>query len=705
MPTILETSQVPGVRLLYWLSVFTATVSGIFCAIFIVLLLYNYHFSYHPQLEPTDWVVSDSDIREIPVFSSDPSYRQPASDVFNLLPTDYKEFLALKRQLATDKTNETLKEKVRVLDQNLRLNYFRRREIVVRTSPFLCFAAVVFLIATRTISVLKRNIPLPSDNSVSVSRQSEMERLRLGTLTIVGLSTALLGLAFGLMLFPATPFENILAVKLLESQQHPNKTLSQTTSNTLGKSQSLENTANIKDTKNIKDARNIGDSENTRGVGNAKDVTLPVLSFSDRESFLGDLAQNWSSFRGFDGSGVGRSANPPTKWNSKTGENILWQTEIPLSGNSSPVVWKNRLFLSGADEEKRQIYCFDTETGQIVWLVDAPSTAASQQPVRVSEDTGFAAPTMVIDGYRAFALFANGDLVAVDFEGRVLWSKHLGIPESSYGFSASPVLYFDRLVVQYDVGDGTDGKSKLYAFEVNTGNIIWETPREIPNSWSSPIVKKIANRYQIITCGDPFVIAYDPEDGKEIWRCKCLGGDVGPSPIAQGDVVFVTNQTPRTTAIDASGTGDVTATNILWQGVNALPDTPSPLATEQYFFTLDSGGYLTVYNPANIKNKRAMFWELEIGEGISSFYSSPLLVGNLLYVFDKSEEEPRAFVIDLSKAATDDAGMLTEEAAEAMLLAINPMQEPCVTCPVILNDRLFIRGTKKVYCIENKKEP
>ncbi|MDR2755938.1 MAG: PQQ-binding-like beta-propeller repeat protein [Planctomycetaceae bacterium] len=690
MPTILETSQVRGIRLLYWLSVFTATVSGIFCAIFIVVLLYNYHFSYRPQLETTNVVIPESDIREVPVFSSDPSYRQPASDTFNLLPTDYKEFLALKRQLTTDKTNEVLKEKIRVLDQNLRLDYFRRREMIARTSPFLCFAAVVFLIATRTIAVLKRNIPIPSGHSLSVTRQSEMERLRLGTLTIVGISTALLGLAFGLMLFPATPFENILAAKLLESQHTENKTFSQTTSNTPEKKQSLENSENTKDT---------GDTKNM------KESELPVLSISDRESFLAELAQNWSSFRGFDGSGIGRSPDPPTRWNSKTGENILWQTEVPLSGNSSPVVWKNRLFLSGADEAKRQIYCFDTETGQIVWSVDAPSTTASQQVIRVSEDTGFAAPTMVIDGYRAFALFANGDLVAVDFKGRVLWSKHLGIPESSYGFSASPVLYFDRLVVQYDVSDGTDGKSKLYAFEVNTGNTIWETPREIPNSWASPIIKKIANRYQIITCGDPFVISYDPEDGKEIWRCKCLGGDVGPSPIAQGNIVFVTNQTPRTTAIDASGTGDVTGTNILWQGVNALPDTPSPLATEQYFFTLDSGGYLTAYNPVNIKNKRAVFWELEIGEGISSFYSSPLLVGNLLYVFDKSEDDPRAFVIDLSKAAIDDTGLLTEEAAGAMLLAINPMQEPCVTCPVVLNDRLFIRGTKAVYCIEKKKEP
>jgi len=300
-------------------------------------------------------------------------------------------------------------------------------------------------------------------------------------------------------------------------------------------------------------------------------------------------------------------------------------------------------------------------------------------------------------------LFSNGDLVAADFNGKVLWSKSLGIPESSYGFAASPALYFDRLIVQYDVGDGTDGKSKLYAFDVNTGNTVWETPREIPNSWASPIVKKIADHYQIVTCGDPFVIAYDPEDGKEIWRCKCLGGDVGPSPIAAGNIVFVTNQTPRTTAIDASGTGDVTATNILWQGVNALPDTPSPFADEQRFFTLDSGGYLTAYDPSNVKNKRAVFWELEIGEGTAGFYSSPLLIGNLVYLFDKTEDDPKAFVIDLSKAATDDSGTLTEEAAGAMLVASNPMPEPCVASPAVLNNRLFIRDSKTVYCIENKK--
>jgi outer membrane protein assembly factor BamB len=419
----------------------------------------------------------------------------------------------------------------------------------------------------------------------------------------------------------------------------------------------------------------------------------------DRDAFLAELAKNWPSFRGFDGSGIGNSSHPPMKWDAKTGENIAWQTEVPLPGKSSPVIWENRLFLSGADEEKRQVYCFDIETGKLLWTIDAPSTPESEKPVSVSEDTGFAAPTMVVDGHRAFALFANGDLVAADFDGKILWNKSLGIPESSYGFAASPALYFDRLIVQYDVGDGTDGKSKLYAFDVNTGNTVWETPREIPNSWASPIVRKIADRYQIVTCGDPFVIAYDPEDGKEIWRCKCLGGDVGPSPVAAGNVVFVTNQTPRTTAIDASGTGDVTATNILWQGVNALPDTPSPFVTEQRFFTLDSGGYMTAYDPENIKNKRAVFWELEIGEGTASFYSSPLLIGNLVYLFAKTEDDPKAFVIDLSKAATDDSGALPEETAGTMIVASNPIPEPCVTSPAVLNNRLFIRDSKTVYCI------
>jgi hypothetical protein len=243
--------------------------------------------------------------------------------------------------------------------------------------------------------------------------------------------------------------------------------------------------------------------------------------------------------------------------------------------------------------------------------------------------------------------------------------------------------------------------------------VIWETPRDLPESWASPTIKKIGDSYQIITCANPFAIAYNPEDGKEIWRCECLNGDVGPSAVSLGNIVIITNESPQTSAIDATGSGDIT---YLWRGSYSTPDTASPLITEEYVLTLDSHGILTGYNPKDVNpdNKKAKYWELELPYP-TSVYSSPLRVGTYVYVFDKTkpnesednesednkseDKQARAFVIDLSKIALDDKGRLTEEAKAAMILSENPMAEPCVTSPAMLNDRLYIRGEKTLYCI------
>ena len=161
-------------------------------------------------------------------------------------------------------------------------------------------------------------------------------------------------------------------------------------------------------------------------------------------------------------------------------------------------------------------------------------------------------------------------------------------------------------------------------------------------------------------------------------------------------------------AIDATGTGDVTPTNILWTGIGALPDTVSPIATEKNVYTLSSQGYLTCYDPSNVRNNRAMYWELEVGGGRANFYSSPLLVGHRLYLFDKTEENPKekakpmAFVIDLSKAEVDDKGSLTDESSAAMIIAANPMSEPTVASPAALDGRLFIRSETTLFCLGEK---
>ena len=679
MTTVLDTSPVPGVRSLYRLAVILAAISGAFCILFIAILAVN----YHAYLGGVAWGVSQLSPQNetdniLP--TGDPSYRLPADDSYNRLPTDYQSFLALRQALAQNRQDENLREQIRQLDHDLRINYFQRRTTAQRTTYLLLVSSILFFAAMRTITVLKRQIPTPGD---SVRQNGAVVSWRF----IIVFSWLMLcgGLYLGLLLAPAHDIEQIFLDKLVAEANTPLNAAQGAAANITAQG----TTANIAAQ---------GTTPNVAAIPTAPPA--PAIELTEEL-----LLQNWISFRNFDGNGVGFSDNPPIRWDGKTEENIIWKSEVPMQGNSSPVIWENRLFLTGADEETEKIFCYDRTDGTLLWTanVTRPEAKLTQ---KVDEDTGYAAPTPVVDGRHVYAMFANGELVAVDFSGNLVWRKSFGIPDNSYGFAASPALHFDRLIVQFDNGDGSDGTSKIVALNLNDGSTIWETVREeIPNSWASPTVKKIGDSYQIITCANPYVMAYNPDNGEEIWRVRRLSADVGPSAVSFGNVILITNDFPGTTAIDATGTGDTTSTHVLWVGANASSDSVSSLATEEYYLTLNSYGYLTGYDPkvVNPDNKRARYWELEIGEGRASFYSSPLRVGTLIYAFDKSKDDnARAFVIDLSKIAVEENGMLTEESEAAMIIAVNPMPEPVVTCPAILNNRLYVRGTNYLYCIGEK---
>ena len=649
MSTVLDTTTVPGTQLLYRLARLLAIVSGTFCVCFCLLLAEN----YFGLRDSSNAIAHQTET----ILSSEPSYRKPAEDSFNRLPTDYQTFLALRQKLMENRQDEELKTQIRHLDLFLRTHYFNRRRIAgIWTYCLLC-SSVLFFVAVRTSATLKRQIPDPNE----VKQQSE-KKDSWGFAAATAWFMLCVGLFAGLLFAPPLPMEHVFVEKLAHLAAVP-----------------------------------ATGTPAPSGTTPAQATLLPAIELTEEL-----LAKNWVSFRNYNGNGIGFSDNPPIHWDGTTGKNIIWKTEVPLPGNSSPVIWDEKLFLSCADENTQKLFCYNIENGELLWEKDVTQTEAKLTEDKISADTGFAAPTPAVDARHVYALFGNGEIVAVDHNGQFVWRKSLGIPDIHYGFSSSLALYFDRLIVQFDNGDGEDGKSKIMALDLSTGETLWETPRELPDSWSSPTIKKIDDSYQIITCGNPYVIAYNPEDGTEIWRAKRLYGEVAPTAVSFGDIVLVT-QDPLTTAIDATGTGDVTTTHVCWEGRRGAPDSVSPLATQDYFMTLNSYGFLTGYDPnvINPGNKRARYWELELGEQ-ASFYSSPLLVGNYIYAFDKSEEGAAAFVIDLSKIVVDDKGNLTEESAKAMIIAENPMSEPCVTSPAMLNNRLYIRGETAVYCIGEK---
>jgi len=342
-----------------------------------------------------------------------------------------------------------------------------------------------------------------------------------------------------------------------------------------------------------------------------------------------EIAKQWPRFRGPGGNGVSAYKNVPTTWDGKTGEGILWKTAIPLPGENSPVVWGDRIFLSGATDKKREVYCIDAATGKILWQqpVDTPEGTAAEPP-ELLEDTGYAAPTLATDGRRVAAIFANADLACFDMAGKRLWARNFGVLKNPYGHATSLDLYHGRVMVQLDQGTDAKPASRLIAIDAATGKTAWETKRPVPSSWATPILINTGKREEFITIGKPWAIAYDPASGKELWRAKVLDGDVAPSPVFAGGLVFAVNTGAKLAAIRPDGQGDVTESAVAWAAEDGLPDIVSPLSDGKLIWLFTTDGTCTCYR---VKDGSKVY-EKEIGEAVNS---SPTLVGDKFYVFDE----------------------------------------------------------------------
>jgi outer membrane protein assembly factor BamB len=397
-----------------------------------------------------------------------------------------------------------------------------------------------------------------------------------------------------------------------------------------------------------------------------------------------ELGRNWPSFRGSDGSGVSMHTDVPTKWDGASGEGILWKTPVPLPGVNSPIVWEDRVFLSGATKDRRELFCFYAASGKILWRTDvARGSSRPDKPIKTNKDIGYAAPTMATDGQRVYAMFATGDVAAVDFAGNKVWSRSLGIPKNHYGHASSLAIHDELVIVQFDQGSPKDDRSKLLALDGASGKTIWQVTRQVPASWCSPIVVERQSRPLVITCSDPWVVAYSAQSGAEIWRADCLApAEIGPSPIYSDGMVFAANEYATLSAIRADGSGDVSDTHIVWSADVGLPDISGPLATDELILVVASYGTLTCYD--KMKGGDPL-WEEDFD---TDFVSSPSLVGDRVYLFDK---EGKAWIFEPTRKKC-------KRIAEADL------GEGCVTSPAFQDGRIYIRGAEHLFCIGEPSE-
>ena len=226
-----------------------------------------------------------------------------------------------------------------------------------------------------------------------------------------------------------------------------------------------------------------------------------------------------NAFRENYSNGVSAAKGIPVKWDLSSGTNIAWKKEIPRPGHNSPVINGNHVFFTGADEQARELYCYDLTTGEQRWSLAATNIPGSPSVMpKVTEDTGLASSSVATDGNRVCAIFATGDVVCADMDGKQLWAKNLGVPDNHYGFVSSLLIFGNTLFIQYD----NNKDPKLIALDVANGNQRWVKNRPGKICWSSPSIAYVNRKPQLILMGNPAITAFDPNSGEQLWQVDCM---------------------------------------------------------------------------------------------------------------------------------------------------------------------------------------
>ncbi len=332
--------------------------------------------------------------------------------------------------------------------------------------------------------------------------------------------------------------------------------------------------------------------------------------------------------------------------------------------------------MTGADEVSREVYCLDAATGGLIWTTPVALGEDPDSALRIHAMTGYAASTATSDGIMVYAIFATGHLVALDFSGELVWQTRYDFSEDIYGNATSLILHGDLLMVQNDLSKPAAGNSHMLALDKRTGETVWDIPRPVQGSWTTPIIIDTGEREELITSAKPWVIAYDPLTGAEYWRVDAINGDSAPSPIFVGGQIMVANVYAELTAIRPGGAGDVTQTHVNWSVRGVLPDIASPLGTGELVFTLASNGTLSCFDAAD----GALQWSEQLGR---RFRTSPSLVGDRVYLIS-------------------DAGESIVVAAEREFreIATGHFREPVHSCPSFAGGRTFVRGEQHLFCID-----
>lgn len=389
-------------------------------------------------------------------------------------------------------------------------------------------------------------------------------------------------------------------------------------------------------------------------------------------------AENWPRFGGPQGDFHTTEKDLPVEW---TGDNVVWRTELGGVGQSCPVIWDDRIFLTTSEKIEggqvaRVVLCLDRNEGKILWKKQA-ATGPGEELHKMNT---WATPSCATDGERVLAYFGPGGLHCYDMDGQELWSREeLVEVVGPWGFAASPIILGDLVIQNCDAF----GESYLLAVDKSTGKDVWRTERkDLPRGgWSTPILIDTGQRKELVLNGEFGVQGYDPTTGEDFWFCKSFNGRGTPVPAyTQGVVVTINGKPGDIYAVKPGGTGDVTDTHMAWHTQRGGGrDLPSPVAVGDYVFTVNMTGIARMYDGESGKE----VWKSRLG---GNYSATPFVASGLIYALDEAGQTIVVRPGDkLDIVAKNELGEVGGEIFRAS--------------PTPHDGRIFLRSDRALYCV------
>ena len=408
-------------------------------------------------------------------------------------------------------------------------------------------------------------------------------------------------------------------------------------------------------------------------------------------------AADWPRFRGADGSGNAGDTKAPATWSDS--ENLKWKTSLPGPGSSSPIVWKDRVFVTcysgygdgsdGAMEKlQRHLVAIERTTGKVLWSKSVAAELPEDAYGGFLTEHGYASNTPATDGERVYAFFGKTGVVAFDFDGKELWRVNVGKESGNrrWGSGASLVLAGDKVIV-----NASEESQSVRALDKATGREVWKAPSaSLELCYSTPAVMNAGDRTDLVLAVPGELWGMNPDTGKLRWFAETrLSGNVSPSVLIADGMIYVNGGFPRlgAAAVKGGGKGDVTESAVVWSSQNASY-VPSPVISGGHLYVANDQGFALCLNAKDgaLVYKERLPGASATGRGGKPFYASAVLANGLVYAVSRQngtfvfEAKPTFKLVAHNKLASDSSQFNGT--------------------PAITDGQIFLRSDRALYCIE-----